>query len=337
MINVIDLAQNDTQLKRAASTGGGELSGPCPFCGGRDRFRVQPFNKEGGRWFCRKCGGDRWNDVIDYLMRRNNISFPEAKRIVDGESPIAPFVRKPAPVQAPQHQAEYDVEVWQARAREFATYCEDNLIGVAGDETAKWLRSRGINDDISVRAHLGYNPKDILDAPEHWGYPASHERVFLSHGLVIPNVDSAGFHAIKIRRPDAEKKYTMVKGSNVWLYGGWTCGPEVLIAMLFESELDALVGLSSGYGAGYLAIPAGQHIKPCHQYILDSVEAVVVMPDHDDAGQAHAVALAKIPDFYAGKVPPTGKDISEYHQSTGLDMGKLLDFLYDCAGLAVKL
>ena len=39
-------------LKRVASTGGGEFAGPCPFCGGHDRFRVQPANNI---WLCRYC------------------------------------------------------------------------------------------------------------------------------------------------------------------------------------------------------------------------------------------------------------------------------------------
>jgi hypothetical protein len=183
-------------------------------------------------------------------------------------------------------------------------------------------------------SHLGYNPKDLSDAPERWGYPKSHEKIYLSHGLTIPNIDTAGIHAIKIRRPDCDKKYIVVKGSGIWLYGGWTCN-DYHVAFLFESELDALVGLSSGYGCGYLALPAMQHIKKEYQYILEDTQEIVVMPDNDEPGLAHADALSKLPHFYSGLTTPNGKDISEYHQSTGLDAGKLLDYLYDCAGQAV--
>ena len=34
------LIERDTPLKKAANTGGGEWVGACPFCGGKDRFRV---------------------------------------------------------------------------------------------------------------------------------------------------------------------------------------------------------------------------------------------------------------------------------------------------------
>lgn len=336
MTNVFDLAQNDTHLKKVSGSGGGEYAGPCPFCGGRDRFRVQPSNKEGGRWYCRHCGGGKWNDACDYIMRRNSVTFPEAKRLLDGDSPFAPITRKPQPEQAPQHQAEYDTEVWAARAMEFTAYCEGMLLSDAGFPTVDWLADdRGIATEVICRARLGYNPKDIWDAPERWGYPKSHEKIYLSHGLVIPNIDTAGIHAIKIRRGEADKKYTQVKGSGVWMYGGWTCSEETLVGLMFESELDALLAVSSGYGCAYLALPAGQKIHPRYQYIFQDVQDVVVMPDNDEPGKAHAAAMAKAKNFYAGMIPPAGKDLGEYYQATGRDAGKLLDYLYDCAGQAV--
>jgi hypothetical protein len=43
--DLLILATRDSQLKRVANTGGGEWAGACPFCGGVDRFRVQP-NKQ---------------------------------------------------------------------------------------------------------------------------------------------------------------------------------------------------------------------------------------------------------------------------------------------------
>ena len=48
--DLLGLIGADTRLKKVASTGGGGYAGACPFCGGRDRFRVQP---EQGRWWCR--------------------------------------------------------------------------------------------------------------------------------------------------------------------------------------------------------------------------------------------------------------------------------------------
>ncbi|MFT5700269.1 MAG: 5S rRNA maturation endonuclease (ribonuclease M5) [Desulforhopalus sp.] len=55
-------------LKRESS---GSKCGPCPFCGGDDRF-VYKIDSE--RWFCRKCAS-KGGDLIDYHARINNTNF----------------------------------------------------------------------------------------------------------------------------------------------------------------------------------------------------------------------------------------------------------------------
>ena len=65
-------------LKRVAGTGGGEWAGACPFCGGKDRFRVQPHAEGGGRWLCRQCTDGKWGDAIDFVMRAGGLDFRAA-------------------------------------------------------------------------------------------------------------------------------------------------------------------------------------------------------------------------------------------------------------------
>lgn len=55
-------------LKRA----GKEYAGPCPFCGGKDRFHVQPDNH---RWLCRHCTEGKWKSPIEFVMRRQQMEF----------------------------------------------------------------------------------------------------------------------------------------------------------------------------------------------------------------------------------------------------------------------
>ena len=42
------LPQDGIHVKRVASTHGGEYTGPCPLCGGVDRFHVWPEEGDGG-------------------------------------------------------------------------------------------------------------------------------------------------------------------------------------------------------------------------------------------------------------------------------------------------
>src|ERR1700716_2055831 len=76
-VDLLELIGRDTRLKRVASTRGGEYAGACPFCGGRDRLRVQPARL---RWWCRGCLGEqRWQDAIAYVQRRDGVdNFAEA-------------------------------------------------------------------------------------------------------------------------------------------------------------------------------------------------------------------------------------------------------------------
>ena len=87
--NLVDAIPN---LRRAASTGGGEWCGPCPACGGVDRFRCWPSR---GRFWCRQC--DWRGDSIQFLRDRAGFSFRAAKAAVRGtSSDYACPVRNPA-------------------------------------------------------------------------------------------------------------------------------------------------------------------------------------------------------------------------------------------------
>jgi putative DNA primase/helicase len=53
--------------------------GPCPLCGGTDRWRFD--NKDGrGTWFCSKCGA---GDGVSLVMRKTGLMFREAAVRID--------------------------------------------------------------------------------------------------------------------------------------------------------------------------------------------------------------------------------------------------------------
>jgi len=58
-VDLLALVGRDTQVKKVAGTAGGEWAGPCPWCGGNDRFRLWP-NSDHPRYWCRGC--DRRGD-----------------------------------------------------------------------------------------------------------------------------------------------------------------------------------------------------------------------------------------------------------------------------------
>src|SRR5687767_7550711 len=50
--------------------------GPCPMCGGRDRFTVK-HTAGGDVWHCRKCAPDGYHTSIDFFIAYHGIDFKE--------------------------------------------------------------------------------------------------------------------------------------------------------------------------------------------------------------------------------------------------------------------
>lgn len=70
-VGILNVAERcGARLKRVAST---EWAGPCPVCGGRDRFSVNVTKQI---WNCRRCG--KGGDHIDMVRHMLGVSFTEA-------------------------------------------------------------------------------------------------------------------------------------------------------------------------------------------------------------------------------------------------------------------
>lgn len=67
---LVEWAARVTRVKRSSAWNGGEWHGPCPICGGKDRFHVYPTPTKGdGRPYawCRRC--ERGGDVLHWDIR----------------------------------------------------------------------------------------------------------------------------------------------------------------------------------------------------------------------------------------------------------------------------
>ena len=82
--DLLALAGKDVQLTRS----GGWYTGPCPFCGGRDRFNLKRTGN-GWRWFCQGCGDGKYHTAIDYVKRREGKGVREVLEEFDtGGEPL---------------------------------------------------------------------------------------------------------------------------------------------------------------------------------------------------------------------------------------------------------
>lgn len=106
--------------------------GPCPMCGGKDRFR---FDDKGGRgtWICSRCGA---GDGVDLVMRKSGCDFKEAARRIESViGQAAQIVHRPAMSDA--RQREDRNKLWLS-AKPVAK----------GDQVDRYLLARGVALDL---------------------------------------------------------------------------------------------------------------------------------------------------------------------------------------------
>ncbi len=226
-MNVFDLAQIDTRLKKVSHR---EYAGPCPGCGGDDRFHVQPDRKEGGAWMCRKCWpaeSKGWADNIEYLRQFRHMSFTAAQSFLAGKVETAIERVERAHNRKLEQYGRPPNQTWQDRAASYAEQAQSRLWTPEGRAGLDYLRSRGLTDETIGAAHLGY--------AVYYGVPH----------VVIPWYADGAYWRINLRdiRPDIgkdQKRYHNIAGSsNAGLYLGDSLKYKRPVFMV-EGELDAL-------------------------------------------------------------------------------------------------
>src|SRR5512139_2988349 len=120
-MTLLDLIQVNGIFKKVASTNGGEWAGPCPFCGGRDRFRVWP-EEDGGRWWCRGCGKN--GDTIQYLRDTQGMSYREAVEALGGRVHPKTFQQG---VHCRRKERPLPSSAWQGKADAFLSGAVERL------------------------------------------------------------------------------------------------------------------------------------------------------------------------------------------------------------------
>lgn len=102
-------------------------NGPCPFCGGRDRYRFSDLNGTGS-WICSQCQPDGGNGA-DLVMRLKGVAFPEAAALVEPLIETAPVhVRREKPAQDKRADLQ---SMWASAS-----------VPVSGDPVMCWLGRR---------------------------------------------------------------------------------------------------------------------------------------------------------------------------------------------------
>lgn len=319
-MNLLDMLSFDgSTLRKVATTHGGEYAGPCPFCGGNDRFRVWP-QQDDGRYWCRGCG--KAGDAIQYLRDHRGLSFAEACKVMGRDLGPQPNGTQPAPSARAPRESTLPPDIWQTKAGAFLEMTQATLWTEEGKEARTLLHGKGLTDDTIRAAGLGWNSQDCCRARESWGLPIEikengmPKRLWIPAGLVIPCYADDQLIRLRIRRQEGDSRYYLIPGSDT---GAMILNPDRAAVVILESELDGLlVSQEAGDLVTVIALGSAQ-IRPDQitHGVLTAAVVVLVCLDSDEAGAKAAWSFWS--ETYGRKVrrwpPIMGKDPSEAYRN----------------------
>jgi len=279
-VNVLDLVMKaGTQMRKVSNHHGGEYHGPCPWCGGTDRFHVWPEENRSedgmtsGRYWCRDglghCGKN--GDCIQFLRDHEGLSFPEAcarlgKNVQSAEKYRAPEYEKRTTWVAPVRGT--PARIWADQANTLVGWCYEQLFEDQG--ALAYLKERGLKETTLARFGLGWNPGKkgygLFRKRETWGLlPEMNEKtgkarqLWIPIGWIIPCMAEGSVVRIRVRQIDGAAfgpRYYVVPGSSsstMLIEPGVKSHREVYV--IVESELDAiLIAQEAGDICGVVAL-----------------------------------------------------------------------------------
>ncbi len=327
-IDILGLIEHDTNLKRVASTRGGEWAGPCPFCGGKDRFRVWPEARPRARFWCRGCG--RQGDAAQYVSYRDEVDFVEACRrlgIADTRTSQATRIGRlgapksslAGPRRLEEARDEPPPAAWRKRAEEFCTQATETLWTPEACRALDFLHRRGLADDTIRQFGLGYNPVERYDKAEAWGL-TNGRHIRLPRAVTIPGWVSGELWYVQLRLPPkvgraGKPKYSLLSGSRPALFGADSLA-EHDTAIVVEGEFDAIL-LSQEAGDLCAVVTMGSAVfHPSGRWLkeLRQAKRVIACFDTDEAGRHASAAIADALHSVEVARPPVGKDLTEAWQ-----------------------
>lgn len=280
--------------------------GPCPICGGKDRFR---FDDKGGRgtWICSRCGA---GDGIDLVKKLLNVEFREAARLIEQHVRAAPTIRS--------HQSQTQQTDEQKRASMIALWKRSQDVTL-DDHAGRYLHNRtGLT---SFPPCLRYSPD------ERYTEPGSRPSW---HPAMVAKVDPSDVAVAQGERSALHRTYLDRFGgkANVVdprkMLGAMPSGAAVRL-MEHQDVLGIAEGIETALSASML------YQLPCWAALTaglleewsppSSVKTVFIFGDNDESntGQAAAYNLArrlKVKGLAVSVEIPqvTGWDWNDVHQ-----------------------
>ncbi len=277
-VDILQLAARDVVLKKVAAN---EYAGPCPICGGRDRFHV---NTKIARWFCRQCQGERWQDAISYVMWRENRSFLEACQELTGGDfkPLTVEQRTIRQQEMENRQAtEFEAQQQALAMMDAERGCADVYHRHMQDRT--YWHKQGLTNQTIDDYNLGWCPNcPTFRQSASYTIPVYFKDRLLNirHRLADP--------------PEPNDKYRPHKsGLPATIFNADMLTEAAPFVVLVEGEVKAMVLSQNGFPA--VGIPGCTSFKPRWVKWFEKIETVYVCldPGAGEHGQRIAAFMPK--------------------------------------------
>jgi hypothetical protein len=275
-----EIARRGTKLTRA----GAELVGPCPLCGGTDRFSINTRKKV---FNCRGCnvGGD----VIKLVRHLDGSDFKGAVETLVGNSTrLARTAKRTSTARNDRNDEKQRASnaVWLWSQRRPIT-----------EGTPPWLYLR------RERKYSGPLPATLGYLPARGPYPAAMIAAFgMAAELDEPGIISApksvvGVHLTRLtaegkKAPNAAGKTKIMRG--VCKGAPITIStPNDLLGMAVTEGIEDALSVYQGTGLGVWAAGSAGFMPALAPLIPEYIETVTIYAHNDDAGRSNAIALAR--------------------------------------------
>ena len=258
-------------------------AGPCPFCGGRDRFQFR-IKSDNGSYICRNCTDAQYRNGFDFLMRHLGISeFREAAEHVKSvlgvctDNAAHGYVARPA---LPSRARETDdARAARETAKMEALWRAARPV-VSGDPVDQYLRSR-VPGLQQVPEEIRYHP-----ALQYWDPPEEPGERFTLRGE---------FPGMLVRGIDASDRLVQVHKTFLTLAGAKADVP-------FQKKTGVGVG-SNSYAFRLGGMPRGDTLGVC-EGIESGLASMVLRPGIPvwSCHSASVLANFNVPESLRGQI-----------------------------------
>jgi hypothetical protein len=251
---------------------GNNRRGPCPRCGGRDRFaisiRKNVFN-------CRNCR--KGGDVIDLVQFVDNLNFTGAVNALTGN------YNNSKPV---KHNTHNRAEAYEATQLRKAQWLWNSSEPITGTPAEIYLRD--------VRGYSGQLPPTLRYLPAKGSYPPAMIAAF-----GIPGGKIMGVHFTRLtadgRKADVETPKSFLGPS-----AGFPivlAPPNDLLGLAIAEGIEDALTAHLVTGLGAWAAGCADRMPALASIIPNYVEAVTIFAHEDESGQRNAFELAEALDI----------------------------------------